>query len=80
MVPFGMEQGGGGMAIQPECLIQSLRIMTKADWRKLRNKYLNLQKKNMSLAKGKIRQMEAMQVRFEILKNIYVLPPTPLSQ
>ena len=44
-------------------MLQSLRIMSKCDWRKLRNKYLNLQKRNMTVAKGKIRQMEAMHER-----------------
>ena len=37
--------------------------MSKCEWRKLRNKYLNLQKRNMTVAKGKIRQMEAMHER-----------------
>ena len=35
-----------------------LRIMTKEEWRKMRNKYLNLQKQNMSAAKSRIRQMK----------------------
>ena len=37
-----------------------LRIMTKEEWRKMRNKYLNLQKLNMSSAKNKIRQMKSL--------------------
>ena len=55
--------GDGDHHSETEMVIQSLRIMSKADWRKLRNKYLNLQKKNMSAAKGKIKQMEAMHER-----------------
>merc|ERR1712059_115239 len=31
---------------------------TKEEWRKMRNKYLNLQKQNMSAVKGRIRQMQ----------------------
>ena len=57
------DPNAAGQPTPQEVVIQSLRIMSKADWRKLRNKYLNLQKKNMSAAKGKIKQMEAMQER-----------------
>ena len=38
-------------------VLSVLRIMKKEEWRKMRNKYLNLQKQNMSAAKGRIRQM-----------------------
>jgi len=41
-------------------VLSVLRIMTKEEWRKMRNKYLNLQKLNMSSAKNKIRQMKAL--------------------
>ena len=43
--------------------------MSKCEWRKLRNKYLNLQKRNMTVAKGKIRQMEAMHERNQGANN-----------
>ena len=49
-----------------------LRIMTKEEWRKMRNKYLNLQKQNMSIAKGRIRQTRPMQKE----KNKEVHPNT----
>ena len=43
-----------------EYVFSVLRIMTKEEWRKMRNKYLNLQKQNMSSAKAKIRQMKSL--------------------
>ena len=44
-------------------LLSTFRIMSKTEWRRLRNKYLNLQKRNMSLAKAKIRQMQGRSSR-----------------
>ena len=41
-----------------EYVFSLLRIMTKEEWRKMRNKYLNLQKLNMSQAKGRMQQMK----------------------
>jgi La-related protein 7 len=39
-------------------VLSVLRIMTKEEWRKMRNKYLNLQKQNMSAVKSRIRQIQ----------------------
>merc|ERR1712173_126612 len=41
-----------------EYVFSLLRIMTKEEWRKMRNKYLNLQKLNMSQAKGRMQQLK----------------------
>lgn len=38
-------------------VLSVLRIMKKEEWRRMRNKYLNLQKQNMSVAKKRIHQM-----------------------
>ena len=53
-----MPLNGGG---SDDYVFSVLRVMTKEEWRKMRNKYLNLQKQNMSVAKGRIRQMRTMQ-------------------
>ncbi|CAB4056573.1 LARP7 [Lepeophtheirus salmonis] len=45
------------MECEEDLQLMTLSVMSKTSWRKLRNKYLNLQRKNASLAKQKFREM-----------------------
>ncbi len=45
--------------------MSSLRVMSKRQWKQLRNKYLDLQKRNMGLAKKKFRDMRIKQEQKE---------------
>ena len=43
--------------------MHGLRVLTKTQWRRLRNRYLNEQRKNMAAAKALLRKSRPQQVR-----------------
>ncbi len=43
--------------------MHGLRVLTKTQWRRLRNKYLNEQRKNMAAAKALLRKSRPHQVK-----------------
>jgi len=43
--------------------VHGLRVLTKTQWRRLRNRYLNEQRKNMAAAKALLRKSRPHQVR-----------------
>jgi len=50
------KESGMDSTVISECATSGLKILSKVEWKKLRNQYLNLQRKNMKLAKSKLRK------------------------
>lgn len=46
------------LALDDNQLLAMFKIMSKTEWRRLRNKYLNLQKANMTKAKARLKHMK----------------------
>merc|ERR1711874_956914 len=50
------DSGMDSATVNSEGTTSGLKILSKVEWKKLRNQYLNLQRKNMKLAKSKLRK------------------------
>ena len=55
----------------------NLRVMSKASWKRLRNQYLNEQRKNMSESKKRLKQWREGQDKQHSSKDALLPPPPP---
>ena len=68
---------GTGPPAQPVWDASSLRVMSKASWKRLRNQYLNEQRKNMTESKRRLKQWREGQDKQQHSGKEALLPPPP---
>ena len=73
----GQVTGNGSAPPPPPGDFSSLRVMSKSTWKRLRNQYLNEQRKNMSESKKRLTQWREGQAKQQTNKDALLPPPPP---